>query len=76
VSNLIEALGFALIVFFLYLCWPPLAVLGAGLLLVAWANTRRSDGRLAAAAAAALGAARRAYRSAKEPPPAELRSVA
>lgn len=75
-NNVVETLGFALIVFFLWLCWPPLAALGAGLLLVAWANTRRSDGRLAAAAAAAMAAARQAYAAAREHPPAELRRVA
>jgi hypothetical protein len=76
VSNLIEAAGFALILAFLYLCWPPLAVLGAGLLLVAWANTRRSDGRLAAAAAAAFAAARRAYAASRETQADNVRRIA
>lgn len=66
-NNLVEAVGYGLIVAFLWLLWAPLALLGAGLLLVAWANVRaaRPDaarGRTAAAIGAALGAARTAYR--------------
>lgn len=61
-NNVAEALGFGLILGFLWFVWPPLVLLGAGLLLVAWANTRTSSGRLGAAVGAAAAAARRAYR--------------
>lgn len=72
-NNLVEAVGYALIVGFLYLLWAPLALLGAGLLLVAWANVRAARpagtrGRTAAALGAAIGAARRAYRVQQELP--------
>ena len=62
-NNLCEAVGYALLIGFLYLVWPPLALLGAGLLLVVLANVRaaRDTGRTSAAIAAAVAAARRAY---------------
>ena len=62
VTGLVELIGFALVVAFLYFVWPPLVLLGAGLLLVLWANTRRSDGRTVAAWSAAFTAARAAYK--------------
>lgn len=66
-NNLVEAVGYGLILAFLFLLWAPLALLGAGLLLVVWANTRAvrpagARGRTAAAVGAAVAAARRAYR--------------
>lgn len=72
-NNLVEAVGYALIVAFLYLVWAPLALLGGGLLLVAWANVRAARpasqrGRTAAALGAAWGAARLAYRRQQELP--------
>lgn len=72
-NNVVEALGYGLILAFLYLLWAPLALLGGGLLLVVWANTRAarpaaSRGRTAAALGAAWGAARRAYRAQQELP--------
>lgn len=65
-NNLCEAVGYALLIGFLYLVWPPLALLGAGLLLVVLANVRAArdtgrTGRTSAAIAAAVAAARRAY---------------
>jgi hypothetical protein len=64
-SNLAEAVGYACIVAFLYLMWAPLALLGTGLLIVLWANTRRPrPGRLAGAVATAMGAASAAWRAA------------
>ena len=79
VNNLAEAVGYALIVAFLYAVWPPLALLGAGVLLVVWANARaaRSEGRSGrtmAAVTAAVTAARSAYR--QQDTTRELRSVA
>lgn len=78
-NNLAEAVGYALIVAFLYAVWPPLALLGAGVLLVVWANVRASrsagrSGRTTAAITAAVSAARRAYAQSEAPP--ELRRVA
>lgn len=40
VSNLLELVGYALILAFLWFVWPPLVLLGAGVLLVLWANAR------------------------------------
>lgn len=80
-NNAIEAVGYGLIVAFLYLLWAPLALLGGGLLLVVWANVREAQGRQSAGGrtAAALGAAaaafRRAYRQPTTEGPAELRRV-
>lgn len=78
-NDVVETIGYALVVAFLYAVWPPLALLGAGLLLVAWANIRAARptgarGRTAAAVGAAWGAARQAYRQASAPAP-ELRQV-
>lgn len=78
-NNAIEAIGYGLIVAFLYLLWAPLALLGAGLLLVAWANLRESraaGGRTGAAVGAAVAAFRRTYRQQSTDAPAELRRVA
>ena len=61
VTNIVEAVGFALILWFLYIVWPPAAILGAGILLILWANSRTSRGRTAAAIGAAVHAARNAY---------------
>lgn len=68
-NNAAELLGYGLILAFLGLLWAPLALLGAGVLLVVWANVRAarpagSRGRTAAAVGAAWGAARAAYRQA------------
>lgn len=72
-NSTVEAIGYGLMVAFLYLLWAPLALLGAGLLLVAWANVRAVKqagvkGRTAAAMGAAWAAARRAYRAQHELP--------
>lgn len=84
-NNAIETLGYAALIAFLYCCWPPLALLGAGLYLVVGANVRAArvagrPGRTAAAIAAAFAAGRRAYAAfaatADEQPTAELRRVA
>lgn len=77
-ANVIEALGFGLILAFLYAVWSPLALLGAGVLLVLYANTRSgSGGRMGAAFGAATASFRDAYRA---PPGAHrrdrIRSVA
>ena len=61
VNNALEGIGYVLIVAFLYLLWAPLALLGAGVLLVIYANVRPEGGRAAAAIGAALSAARRAW---------------
>jgi hypothetical protein len=79
VNNLAETAGYLMIVAFLYFMWPPLALLGAGLLLVAWANVRASratarSGRTSAAIGAAFAAARRVYTQHDGTP--ELRRVA
>lgn len=73
-TNLAELVGFGLILGFLWFIWPPLVLLGAGLLLVAWANTRRSSGRVGAAFGAAVRAAKHVYR--EQDPTVELRRVA
>lgn len=84
-NNLIETLGYAVLIAFLYACWPPLALLGAGLYLVVGANVRAArsagrPGRTAAAVTAAFAAGRRAYAAFAAPPAeqatAELRRVA
>lgn len=66
VTNTVEAAGYALVVVFLAACWPPLALLGSGVLLVVYANTRRpTKGRTAAAVGAAWTSARTAWRNAE-----------
>jgi hypothetical protein len=64
VNNVLEALGFGLVLGFLWFVWPPLVLLGAGLLLIAHANIRTGRGRLGTAIGAAVAAARRAYTAA------------
>jgi hypothetical protein len=64
VNTGIETAGFGLVLGFLWFVWPPLVLLGAGLLLIAHANTRSGRGRLGAACGAAVAAARRAYTAA------------
>ena len=65
---------------FLWFVWPPLPLLGAGVLLVLWANTRQRSGSLSAALAAAVASARRAYDMSREQPaeeqPRELHRIA
>lgn len=62
-----ELAGFGLILGFLWFVWPPLVLLSAGILLVAWANTRpKSGGRFGLAVGAAVAAARRAYAASRE----------
>lgn len=39
-SNVLELLGCVLILAFLWFVWQPLVLLGAGVLLVVWANAR------------------------------------
>lgn len=66
-NNLAELAGFGLILGFLWFVWPPLVLLGAGILLVTWANTRtKSGGRLGLAVGAAIAAARQAYAASRE----------
>lgn len=78
VNGAVEALGYGLLLAFLWFLWPPLVLLGAGVLLVLWANVSRSDGRSARALGAAWSAARAAYRShrALNDQTAELRRIA
>jgi hypothetical protein len=67
VDKLAELIGFGLVIGFLWFVWPPLVLLGAGLLLVTWANTRsKSGGRFGLALGAAVAAARRAYSASRE----------
>lgn len=40
VDNLLQAAGFALLIAFAYLCWPPAALLVAGLVLLVVAQAR------------------------------------
>lgn len=61
VTTLVEMAGFALILWFLYILWPPAAILGAGVLLILWANVRTGKGRAGAAIGAAVHAAKLAY---------------
>lgn len=39
-NNVIEAVGYLLLVAFLWFVWPPLVLVGAGALLVVGANVR------------------------------------
>ncbi|MDR7278926.1 hypothetical protein [Catenuloplanes atrovinosus] len=72
-----ELVGYGLLLGFLWFVWPPLVLLGAGLLLVLWANTRPAgSGRFGTAVGAALAAGRAAYQATKSDKPTELRSVA
>jgi hypothetical protein len=76
VNNALEALGYALIVSFLWFVWPPLVLIGAGLLLVMWANARDQQGKTGARIGAMVSAARQAYRAQREAPvDRPLRSV-
>lgn len=66
-NSVVELAGFGLVLGFLWFVWPPLVLLGAGILLVAWANTRTaSGGRFGLAVGAAWSAARRAYAAGRE----------
>lgn len=65
-DKLAELAGFGLILGFLWFVWPPLVLLGAGLLLVAYANTRTHSGRIGLATGAAWAAARRAYAASRD----------
>lgn len=65
VNNILEGIGYALVIAFLYLVWTPLALLGAGVLLVIYANVRPEGGKASAAIGAALSAARRAWEEEK-----------
>lgn len=77
-DKLTELAGFGLILGFLWFVWPPLVLLGAGLLLVVYANTRTHTGRIGLSAGAAWAAARRAYATSREieAETARLRAVA
>jgi hypothetical protein len=77
VDKLTEVAGFGLILGFLWFVWPPLVLLGAGLLLVMYANTRtKSGGRLGLAVGAAFIAARRAYAAGRELEADNVRRIA
>lgn len=65
-DKLAELAGFALVLGFVYFVWPPLVLLGAGALLVAYANTRSKQGRLGVVVGAAVAAARRAYTAGRD----------
>jgi hypothetical protein len=64
-NSLIEFVGYALVVVFLWFVWPPACLLATGVLLIVWANVR----------AAAPIRGRRWWRRSK-PKTAELRRVA
>ena len=72
-DDVTELIGYGLILGFLWFVWPPLVLLGAGALLILWANTRTRSGQFGRAAGAALAAFRAARRA---PEPRDLRSVA
>jgi hypothetical protein len=56
-TNKAEAFGYALVLGFLAFVWEPLPLLGGGLLIIVWANTRKEQsGRFTRAVATALGA--------------------
>jgi hypothetical protein len=76
VDKLAELAGFGLVLAFLWFVWPPLVLLGAGVLLVAYANTRTHSGRLGIAAGAAWAAARRAYAANREIDDGNVRRIA
>lgn len=69
VNRTAESAGYLALVGFLFLVWPPLALLGFGVLLIVWANVRAvrgaGDARTAAAIGAAWASARAAYRQAR-----------
>lgn len=65
-DKLAELAGFALVLGFLFFVWPPLVLLGAGLLLVTFANTRTHSGRVGLAVGAAWTAARQAMAATRE----------
>lgn len=77
-NSAVEGAGFVLVLGFLWFVWPPLVLLGAGVLLVTAANARRGNGRTARVVGAAWAAARAAYRRqvVDEATTAELRRVA
>lgn len=64
-DKLAEVAGFGLILTFAWFLWPPLPLLGGGLLLVLYANTRTRSGRVSAVVSAAVAAARNAYVAAR-----------
>lgn len=69
-ENIAEALGYGLVLGFLYFVWPPLVLLGGGLLLWTWANTRParpSAAPVGRAVGAALGAAYQAWKATRTP---------
>jgi len=77
VDKLAELAGFGLILGFLWFVWPPVVLLGAGLLLVVYANTRsKAPGRIGIAVGAAIAAARRAYAASREIEPDNVRRIA
>jgi fatty acid desaturase len=76
VDKLAELAGFGLVLAFLWFVWPPLVLLGAGILLVAYANTRSRSGRLGIAAGAAWAAARRAYLASRDVEGDNVRRIA
>jgi hypothetical protein len=63
VDDFLEFAGFVLVIGFLWFVWPPLVLLGAGLLLVMRANTRTRKGRFGAALGSAFAAGRRALKA-------------
>lgn len=79
-DDLAERIGFLLVLAFLWFCWPPLVLLGAGVLLIAWANTRTRSGQIGAAVGAAVAAAKATYTASvaevREQRTRELRPVA
>lgn len=68
----VEFFGFCLVVGFWWFVWPPLVLLGTGLVLLLFANTR---GARPARLGVALAAARRAYAQSRESDPMALRRV-
>jgi hypothetical protein len=72
-----EMAGYGLVIGFLWFVWPPLVLLGAGALLVLWANTRPTGGgRLGSALGAAIAAARLAYARSRELEADNVRRIA